>query len=216
MTLAALSRALRAGFVVLCVGMLSACELSALGQQPSTQVYVLSTLADQPESVPVAAPVSDGPTFGVSTVSFPPYLERKEIVTRATDSQLVLHRFDKWGSAPDEDFARAMAADLRVLLPGRTFINPPFRPESPLDYEIRLSVERFEQLGDGTVVLDARWVVWQVGDGHAVRTQSTQIRIPGVGEPIPQVVAGMSQAVNQLSEQVARDLASLQRPRTVS
>lgn len=215
MTAILFHRALRAGFVCLCVVMLSACELSALGQQPPTQVYVLSTLADQSGVAPAAVPVSDGPTFGVSTVSFPPYLERKEIVTRATDSQLVVHRFDKWGSAPDEDFARAMAADLRVLLPGRTFVTPPFRPETPLDYEVRLSVERFERLGDGTVALDARWVVWQVADGRALSTRSTQIRIPGVGEPIPQVVAGMSQAVNQLSEQVAGDLTSLRRPRTL-
>lgn len=213
MTATPLCRALRAGFVLICVVMLAACELSALGQQPPTQVYVLSTLADQPGSVAVASPVSDGPTFGVSTVSFPPYLERKEIVTRATDSQLVLHRFDKWGSAPDEDFARAMAADLRVLLPGRTFVNPPFRPETPLDYEVRFAIERFEQLGDGSVVLDARWVVWQVADSRALATRSTQIRIPGVGEPIPQVVAGMSEAVNQLSAQVAGDLESLRRRR---
>lgn len=215
MTAALLNHALRAGMIFVCVAMLTACELSALGRQPATQTYVLSTLSDQSGSVPVAVPINDGPTFGVSTVSFPPYLERKEIVTRATDSQLVLHRFDKWGSAPDEDFARAMAADLRVLLLGRTFVNPPFRPEMPPDYEVRFSIERFEQLGDGTVVLDARWVVWQVAENRALTTRSTQIRIPGVGEPIPQVVAGMSQAVNQLSEQVAGDLTPLRRPRTV-
>ena len=43
-------------------------------------------------------------TIGVSTVGFT-YLERKEIITRASDSQLTVHQPRKWGSAPKEDFA---------------------------------------------------------------------------------------------------------------
>ena len=124
-------------------------------------------------------------TIGVSTVGFPPYLERKEIVTRATDSQLVVHRFDKWGSAPDEDFARTVAANLRVLLPTAVAVTPPFRPELPLDYEVRFTVERFERLADGTVVLDARWVVLKQPEGRALASPSAQIRIPTSPMPYP-------------------------------
>lgn len=207
MRIVVLKRVIGLVAAVASVAVLSACALSALGQQPATTVYVLSTAEDR--GMPAAAgnpAVGNQPTIGVSTVGFPPYLERKEIVTRATDSQLVVHQFDKWGSAPDEDFTRTVAANLRAMIPTPRAVTPPFRSELPLDYEVRISVERFERLADGTVVLDARWNILSQPDGRTLTSTSAQIRIANVSQSIPDVVAAMSVAVGQLSEQIAAEL----------
>ncbi len=206
MTTAFTKRCLGMAAAVLSIAALSACELSALGRQPPTEIYVLSTFEDQGRTPAASsAIVPANPTIGVSTVGFPADLERKEIVTRATDNQLVVHQFHKWGSAPDEDFARTVAANLRVLVPTRRAVIPPFRSEMPLDYEVRITVERFERLADSTVVLDARWTLLKQPEGRALASPSAQIRIPNVGNDIPEVVAAMSQAVGQLSEQIVTD-----------
>lgn len=183
--------------------LLTACGIAALGTQPPTQTYVLSTLEDQ--GATASQPERDV-TVGVSTSSFPPYLERKEIVTRSSDNQLVVHQFDKWGSQLQEDFTRSVAANLRVLIPTRHVITPPFVSAFPLDDEIRFSVDRFERLADGTVVLDARWVVVRQPDGRPLSSSQAQIRIPNVGESVADTVAAMSQAVIQLSRQAVIDI----------
>lgn len=200
--------------------LVAGCEISALGKQPPTRIYVLSTLEDQgrPSTAAVAAAspaagagaLSRDAVIGVTTLSFPPYLERKEIVTRSGSHQLVVEQFHKWGSAPDEEFNRALAADLRVLLPGRQVLQPPFRTGAVPDYEVRVSVDRFERVADGSVVLDARWAVLRQPDGRpAGDPQAAQIRLAGVAADIPAVVEAMSDAVIALAEQMAARLAAL-------
>jgi uncharacterized lipoprotein YmbA len=196
-----------AGFVLL---VLAGCDIAALGRQPPTQLYVLSTLEDTGGPPAAATPAAAGEvTIGVSTLSFPPYLERKEIVSRASDNRLVVEQFHKWGSAPDEEFSRALVADLRVLSPGQRILQPPYRAGFTPDYEIRVSVDRFERLANGTVVLDARWVVLRQPDGRPVASPSAQIRIADVANDVPAMVEAMSAAVIALARQMAGDLAGL-------
>jgi hypothetical protein len=221
---AGLAGGFRLPTVALICLLLAGCEIAALGKQPPTQVYVLSTLEDQGRPpAPATTATTPSPragatttaglersgSIGVSTLSFPPYLERKEIVTRASDNRLVVQQFHKWGSAPDEEFSRALAANLRVLSPGRQVVQPPFRSGILPESEIRVSVDRFERLADGTVVLDARWVVLGQPEGRPLASPSAQIRIPGVAADIPAVVDAMSAAVIALAEQMAGDLALL-------
>jgi hypothetical protein len=48
-----------------------------------------------------------------------------------------------------------------------------------------VTVDRFERLADGTVVLDARWVILQQPEAHVLASPSAQLRVPAVGEGIP-------------------------------
>lgn len=191
--------------------LVAGCEIAALGEQPPTRFYVLGTLEDRPPAVaaPAAAVADRQVSIGVTTFAFPPYLQRKQIVTRSTTNQLVVEQFHKWGSAPDEEFNRALTANLRVLDPGAAFLQPPFRAGLTPDYEIRVAVQRFERLADASVVLDAHWVILRAGDTRPQASQAAQIRIPGVAADIPAVVTAMSAAVVTLSEQVAGDVSRL-------
>lgn len=115
------------------------------------------------------------------------------------------------GQRSRRGLTRTVAANLRAMIPTPGAVPPPFRSELPLDYEVRISVERFERLADGTVALDARWNILSQPDGRTLTSTRAQIRIANVSQSIPDVVAAMSVAVGQLSEQITAELVPFTR-----
>lgn len=176
-----------------------------VGDQPPTQFFVLTSLADRGGESALAASGREL-VVGIAPVELPAYLERREIVSRSSSNELVINRFYQWASPLRADFERVLAADIGTLLPTRRAFVLPFRRAFPLDFEVRTSVDRFERMADGTVALDARWViVEQLGERPLV-VRDSRIRIPGVADSYPAIVAAMSRAIGELAREVVADL----------
>lgn len=181
---------------------------SFFGEQPPTQFFVLSAAAETGAIVPVEASrdVSREVAVGVAPVEFPEYLNRREVVTRSSSNELVINRYYQWASPLRGDFERVLAANLGAMIPTRRSTVLPCRRAFPLDYEVQMSVDRFERLADGTVVLDARWVVLAQANERAITVEDAAVRIPNVANDYPSVVAAMSRAIADLSRKVADDI----------
>src|SRR6266498_1510380 len=73
---------------------------------PPTRFYLLPALTD------VSSPAAMGErtlTIGVGPVTLPPYLDRLQIVTRASQAQLHLAEFDQWAASLQDTVARVLA-----------------------------------------------------------------------------------------------------------
>lgn len=206
-------RVLRLFAVMIAASTLAACTI--FGEQPPTQFFVLTSIADRPGDAPAPAPAAAAQEIavGIAPVDFPAYLERREIITRSSSNELIVDRFHQWASPLRADFERVLAADVGTLLPTRRAAVLPFRRAFPLDYEVRMTVDRFERLADGTVVLEARWVVLEQVGERPISIEDAKISIPNVASDYPSVVAAMSRAVAELSRRVADDIRAAPPPR---
>src|SRR5882762_7561588 len=105
------------------------------GSTPPTQFYLLPS----PTSVDTAPPSSASQrdlTIGVGPVTLPPYLDRPQIVTRASRAKLVLADFDHWAAPLQDTVTRVLAENLSLLIPtDRVVLYPWPRTKDP-DYQV--------------------------------------------------------------------------------
>jgi uncharacterized lipoprotein YmbA len=185
-----------------------------------TRFYVLSTIADQAAVAP-----GGGVAVGVGPVNLPQYLNRPQIVTRLGDNRLAVADFDQWGGELDDNFIRALAANLSSLLRTDRVSLFPWKDGVPIDYQVTVDVLNFEQNADGTSVLSASWSIVDPATGKVrlmrrstYRDASGQVP-PGSAEepvtgkehtdrPYDGVVAAMSRNLATLSQDIAVAISS--------
>src|SRR5262245_10321681 len=123
--------------VALCI--LSGC----LGSTPSTQFYLVPSLAG-PDTAPPASACRRDVTPGLGLVTLPPYLDRPQIVPRTSRAKLVLADLDQWAASLHETIPRVLAENLSLLIPtDRVVLHPWPRTIDP-DYQLTVEVLQFE------------------------------------------------------------------------
>ena len=146
------------------VGAAILAALAACAPTRPTNFYTLSTVA---EPGAVASRSAKGLVVGLGPVALPQYLDRPDIVTREGENQMRLAEFHQWAQPLDSLLNRILAEDLFALLGAEDVIPLPQRREVPLDRVVEVDVNRFEADQAGTVVLDARWRVYE-GDAQGL------------------------------------------------
>ena len=124
-----------------------------------TTFYVLSGGAES-ESASPAKENDNSSLIGVGPVEIAGYLDRPQIVFRASENELELAEFDKWAEPLDRNIERVLVHNLSGMLRTEHVI---IRPWSPLQmtYQIAVRVHRFDASADGEVFLRARWAILQ-------------------------------------------------------
>src|SRR5262249_50890681 len=88
--------------------------LSGCASSPPTRFYVLPSMTSA-ETAPPAAPRDL--IIGVGPVTLYPYLDRLQIVTRASRARLALGEFDQWAAPLQDSVTRALGENLSLLIP---------------------------------------------------------------------------------------------------
>jgi uncharacterized lipoprotein YmbA len=131
------------------------------------------------------------------------YLDRAEIVSRVSDHRLRVASGDSWGEPLADMTGRVFAEDLAGRLSGSVVFTELSPISAAPDAVVSLDIQRFDVAGDGTLNLRAEVSV-ERGVDHAVvgvRTVDLSLR-PSSGTTTA-LVAGMSDLVAQLADQVA-------------
>ena len=197
---APLSPGRRAWAVLAVVGLLAGCTAT----QP-TSFYTLAPVTGQG----VEKRAADGLVIGLGPITLPQYLDRPGIVTREGANQMRLAELHQWAEPLEPLLTRIMAEDLYALLDASDVIPIPQRGDVPLDRVVEVDIGRFDADAAGQVVLDARWRIYQ-GDNETLLA-SGRSQVTEQGAPVPDytaIVAAMSRAVGQASEEIARAIAS--------
>jgi uncharacterized protein len=168
-------------------------------ESPPTEFYTLSNMQLPPDSSSTPQTV-----VGVGPVTLPDYLDRPQIVTRASGNRMMLAAFDAWVEPMDGMFSRVLVENLSSLLATDNVVLLPQRRLTPLDYQVEVDVTRFDADATGRAVLDARWKVFGKDGDRLIEEGRSTIVEPAVGsDSYEDIVAAMSRALAEMSSTIA-------------
>jgi uncharacterized protein len=168
-------------------------------ESPPTEFYTLSNM-----QLPPGGPSTPRTVVGVGPVTLPDYLDRPQIVTRASGNRMMLAAFDAWVEPMDGMFSRVLVENLSSLLATDNVVLLPQRRPTPLDYQVEVDVTRFDADLNGRAVLDARWKVFgKDGEPLIEEGRSTVVEPAAGSDSYEDIVAAMSRALGEMSRTIA-------------
>ena len=190
--------------VVLCVATLLA---GCIGGEtkPSSFYYLSATEVSQSDNIVH----SGGVSLRLGPFSFPDYLHRPNIITRSTDNKMVVNEFHRWAGSLEDDFHRALGANLGGLLQTGTISVYPADSRIQAKYVVQGELNVFEGTLGEKVILDTRWFVLdRVTEENLASRQSVIIEQID-GDDYSALVSAQSRAVGKLSREIAEELRRL-------
>ena len=187
--------------VLLTVLVISACSATS----PQVVFYTLGV--DAPVTQSAAAGTACSNTgIGVGPVNWPRYLDQPRIVTRSGPNKLYFDEFHRWGGSLQDDFEQVLKRNLSTLLQTSKVSGSRISRRFTPDYRVELDIRQFEgQLGS-EVVLDASWLVIDQQTGKTMRLRDSMITRQVSGQGYEALVRASSQAVTELSGEIATEL----------
>jgi len=185
-------------FFTLCLLSLLCSSCIQLGGEPEpTRYYLLAPLAET--AVDINRPdlhVSLGP------IEIPSYLDRPQIVTRTTDSEIVLANHDRWAEPLPENFIRTLQENLYQQLGNVSITTTPWSPNSKTSYRITLALNRFDGVIDQQTNVDIRWSLLDATQNKELQRGQFRAEIP-INGSYPEFVNGLNIALAEFSEGIA-------------
>lgn len=193
---------IRALAILLPALFLSACA----GSSAPTQFYTLAPTVEAGGAP--KAPAGKKLSIGVGPVTLADYLDRPQIVVRGSAYKVSLTTFDQWAGPLDTGLPTVLVGNLAALLPQDDVVMVPQPFLTPLDYQVRINVSRFDIDGAGNAVTEAQWQVFDVKKNTIVATQNSVLREPaGAGTGTEAGVAALSRTLGTLSREMAKAIS---------
>ena len=175
---------------------------SCAGTTPPSRFYLLTPLADSG----LTGTKADFPrdiAIGIGPVSFPEYLNRPQIVSRADDNELHLAEFHRWAESLSQNFTRVLAENLATLLGIDHIAVYPWKHSDVLNYRIKLDVVRLEGSPGGETFLKARWSILNGNGKKMFIVKTSQLHEATDGRGHDALVAAESRLLESLSREIA-------------
>jgi uncharacterized lipoprotein YmbA len=172
------------------------------GASDPTRFYVLGPVDGTP-ATPRPASARDL-KVGVRAVELPRYLERPQIVTRASANRLELAEFHQWGAPLRLAMPTVLAENLARQLPSdQVQVFPWSRTFTP-DAQVLVEISQLEGALNADSKLTARWRI--LGrNGTEVRAGTSRLTEPSGGD-YESLVAAHSRLLGALSREIAEVL----------
>lgn len=184
--------------------------LAGCGGSPTpVEFYTLNSLSGMPQQAN-PADAAQNIAIGIGPVKIPKILDRPQIVTRTGPNKIKVDEFHRWAGPLGTGFARVLAENISLLLATDRVAVYPWEVDFKPHYRIALDIRYFEgQLGEN-VLLD---VVWRIAGQESQTIQATKASV--INEPLAAadygaLVAAKSQAIAQLSREIAQEIRKLQ------
>jgi uncharacterized lipoprotein YmbA len=178
---------------------LAGCGLLTAPGVVTPKYYVLNAVAASTGTTTDVA-------IGLGPISLPAYLDRPEIARRSDANQIDYSATQRWAEPLKSNFASTVHANLVQILGPQRLVPYPWYRNTPLDYTVIIIVSRFEEQPDGSLQLDARWIVRDRNDTALAVENATYTR-PGGGDGDANAAA-MSALVADLSRDIAARIPS--------
>ena len=157
--------------------------------------YSLSSTSAADGTPPTAVAVMVGP------VTIPASVDQPEFVVQVAANRVQVDEFNRWVAPLGDAIARAVAGDLVVLLGSPEVASNQLANFVP-DYRVTIDVQKFESVPGSAATLEAVWTV-RKSVGGEIRSGRTVAREPVQGQSYDALAAGHSQALAQMSTDIA-------------
>ena len=185
---------------VLCA--VSILGLSACGSSPAARFYTLTSLHGEPASSMVEVPDRRG-ILAVGPVEIADYLDRPQIVRRSGPTVLSPMEFDRWAGSLRDDVVRVLVDNLALFLVPDGMVVVPWEETARHDRRLGISVNRFELMENGSVLLRAHWMLYGREKGELLGSGTMVLVEPVSGRGVEAQVEAMSRALGELSRRIA-------------
>jgi uncharacterized protein len=170
-----------------------------------TRFYVLT--APPGGSQLQGAPNSPCLTLGVGPINLPEYVNRPQIVTRASQNELVLAPFDRWAEPLSDTFSRVLAENISRLMCTKNIAIFPWRVPSPPDFRVEAEVTRMDGELGKEAVLEAWWTVSGGPDKKVIESKQSKFVEPVNGPGYEALVQAQSRILAALSKEMTQAIS---------
>ena len=178
------------------------------GTQKPTDFYLLQPINPSIEEQGAAA--GEGTVLRIGPVRVREYLNRPQIVTRASTNEITINEFRHWGEPLSTNFTAILAQNLSVLLSTDRILIFPFRSkqELPIEYQVVVDVIRFDGEPGGEAALQAQYYILEFEENERKQIVARQpsFRKPLADKSFETLVAAMSELVGDLSRDIAEKI----------
>jgi uncharacterized lipoprotein YmbA len=202
-----MKKTLSCGALTLAIAMVGLL-FSGCGTSPAAKFYTLTPVTQQKQETS-GGTTGAGQPVAIGPVEIPEYLDRPEIVTRADQNQLVLSELNLWGGALKADVNRVLIENISYSLASDGIPVVTWKIGIADTQRVPIQVVRFDGIPNDNIILKARWTV--IGkDGKTFELVSeSNISVPVKGGSYNAVVAAMSEALGELSKEIASGIKSV-------
>ena len=161
------------------------------------------------ELPPADSDFLNGAVFYVRPVELAPYLGKSYIVARTSANKVLFSELHRWGEPLGEGIARVVGKNLSGLLGTLNYSAYPNRKKSRNDFEIGITIDRFERISGGKVSLVGSWQLYRDNKQAHVAALGETIAIPASSKADvdkTSEVAALSQVLRKVSERIAAEI----------
>ena len=146
---------------------------------------------------------------GLGPIEIPAYLDRPQIVTGNTGSELRMAEYHRWAEPLRDTITRVLTENLALAMPNSHVLTFPWNRAITPDLQVEVKINRFHVDAVGNCELKADWTVLK--QNKPVLMKSVQIHVPVAGPDIDYEakVAALSQALAKFSKEMADELLRL-------
>ena len=181
--------------------------IGCLGRSAAVRFYTMS-----PVEGPALNNIAEDLIVVVGPVSFPRYLERPHLVTRAQASELKIDGFRRWAGAFESNVRRVLVDNLRARLGQQRVTTVPLVQPSGSVLRVTVDILQFEGDPGNDLLLRVHWVAQDEVNRTRAWSEEITIRRPLKAKDVTSLVAAHDQALGQLSDVIAARIASLGSP----
>lgn len=195
----------RTSILILLTTLLVLC--GCLGRSPQTKFYRLHTL-DSLEATEVVKK-REGLRIGIGPVGLSEYLDRPQIVTQTSKSELRVDQFNQWAETLEFNIASVLARNLSTLLSTKNLFIFPWTGSTQIDYQIKLAIIDLKGMPGDEVVLRAQYTILD-GSKELLEMDVVNITQPISDQGYEGLVSSMSKALNELSREIATAVKTIE------
>jgi len=147
--------------------------------------------------------------FGLGPVEIPAYLDRPQIVTGNTGSELRMAEYHRWAEPLRDTVTRVLTENLALAMPGSHVLSFPWNRATIPDYQVEIKIHRFHVDAVGNCELKADWTVLKQNKPVSMKSFQTHVPVSGPDTDYEAKVAAQSQALARFGKEMADELPRL-------
>ena len=188
-----------------CAALLFLAALGGCASAPPPTLYVLEAPAAVSPAAPVPAAAGHRLAVALGPVTVPDYLDRTDIVRRATGNRLEFGADERWAEPLRAGLQRLLIAVLAERLGPGYWVTSGTGRAGQIDIEVPVDIEAFEEDAAGQAVLTASWEIRaggqvtreRTGYRRAVASGSVENRVRALSANATDLAADLAAAIKR-------------------
>ena len=188
----------------LCAISLLVCLILAgcISLEPKPDPSRFFALTSLPRTARKAQDAASAITLGIGPIKFPGYLDRQQLVTRASQNRFAVAENDRWAEPLEENFSRVLSQNLSILLQSDRMVAYPWERNQRPTYQVQVEVLRFEPNAEQLVELWARWSILD-NSRKTINVKNSYLSLQARDRSTEASVAAMSEVLANFSQEIA-------------